>query len=96
MNGGVPVYVPLRPPADADQRVVSSHEWRLDIQELESKITDKTKIILLNTPHNPVGKVFSEDELSAIGQIAEKHNLLIVSDEVVSKIVKEKLLMLLV
>ncbi|CAO3659176.1 unnamed protein product [Rhizopus stolonifer] len=86
MNGGVPVYVPLRPPTDADQRVVSSHEWRLDIQELESKITDKTKIILLNTPHNPVGKVFSEDELNAIGQIAEKYNLLIVSDEVYDRL----------
>lgn len=83
MNGGVPVYVPLRPPTDADQRVVSSHEWTLDIKELESKITNKTKIIIINTPHNPVGKVFSEQELNAIGQVAEKHNLLIISDEVV-------------
>jgi kynurenine aminotransferase len=83
MNGGVPVYVPLRPPADADQRIVSSQEWTLDINELESKITNKTKVIIINTPHNPVGKVFTEDELNAIGQVAEKHNLVIISDDVV-------------
>lgn len=84
MNGGKPVYVPLRPPADSAERVISSHEWTLDINELESKITPKTKMIVLNTPHNPVGKVFDENELRAIGQVAKKHNLIILSDEVVS------------
>lgn len=83
MNGGKPVYVPLRPPADSAERVISSHEWTLDINELESKITPKTKMIVLNTPHNPVGKVFDENELRAIGQVAKKHNLIILSDEVV-------------
>lgn len=83
MNGGKPVYVPLRPPTDAAERVISSHEWTLDINELESKITPKTKMIVLNTPHNPVGKVFDETELRAIGQVAKKHNLIILSDEVV-------------
>ncbi|KAG0736395.1 hypothetical protein G6F32_005096 [Rhizopus arrhizus] len=86
MNGGVPVYVPLRPPADADQRIVSSQEWTLDINELESKITNKTKVIIINTPHNPVGKVFTEDELNAIGQVAEKHNLVIISDDVYDRL----------
>lgn len=84
MNGGKPVYVPLRPPTDASDRVVSSHEWTLDIEELKSKITPKTKIIVVNTPHNPIGKVFDENELRAIGQIAEENNLIILSDEVVS------------
>ncbi|CAO3701628.1 unnamed protein product [Rhizopus stolonifer] len=86
MNGGVPVYVPLRPPTDADQRVVSSSEWTLDINELESKITEKTKLMIINTPHNPVGKVFSEQELNAIGRVAEKYNLLIISDEVYDRL----------
>ncbi|KAG0948715.1 hypothetical protein G6F57_004264 [Rhizopus arrhizus] len=86
MNGGVPVHVPLRPPADADHRAVSSHEWTLDISELESKITQKTKVIVLNTPHNPIGKVFTDDELNAIGQLAEKHDLLILSDEVYDRL----------
>jgi kynurenine aminotransferase len=41
-------------------------------------------MIVLNTPHNPVGKVFDENELRAIGNIAREHNLIILSDEVVS------------
>ena len=90
MNGGKPVYVPLRPPSDASDRVVSSHEWKLDVNELRSKITSRTKIIVVNTPHNPVGKVFDEDELRAIGQVAEEHNLIILSDEVVTILGKKK------
>ncbi|OBZ89446.1 putative aminotransferase C6B12.04c [Choanephora cucurbitarum] len=86
MNGGKPVYVPLRPPSDASDRVVSSHEWKLDVNELRSKITSRTKIIVVNTPHNPVGKVFDEDELRAIGQVAEEHNLIILSDEVYDRL----------
>ncbi|KAI8970063.1 pyridoxal phosphate-dependent transferase [Mycotypha africana] len=86
MNGGKPVYVPLRPPADASDRVISSAEWKLDIEELKSKITSKTKMIVLNTPHNPIGKVFNEDELKAIGQVAKEHNLIILSDEVYDRL----------
>jgi kynurenine aminotransferase len=41
-------------------------------------------MIVINTPHNPIGKVFDEEELIAIGDLAEEHNLLILSDEVVS------------
>ncbi|KAG2206069.1 hypothetical protein INT46_010073 [Mucor plumbeus] len=86
MNGGKPVYVPLRPPTDAADRVISSHEWTLDIEELKSKITPKTKMIVLNTPHNPIGKVFDENELRAIGQVAEENNLIILSDEVYDRL----------
>jgi kynurenine aminotransferase len=86
MNGGKAVFVPLRPPTDAANRVISSSEWKLDMNELESKVTPKTKMIVLNTPHNPVGKVFDENELREIGKIAKKHDLLILSDEVVSLI----------
>jgi kynurenine aminotransferase len=83
MNGGVPVYCPIRPKGDTTKDMPAS-EWKIDIKELESKITPRSKIIVLNTPHNPIGKVFSEDELREIGALAEKHNLLIISDEVVS------------
>ncbi|KAI8879667.1 PLP-dependent transferase [Backusella circina FSU 941] len=86
MQGAKPVCVPLRPPADADTRVISSSEWKLDINELKSKITPKTKMIVLNTPHNPVGKVFDENELREIGQVAQEHDLLIVSDEVYDRL----------
>lgn len=84
MNGGVPVYVPLRAPAKAATENISSHEWKLDINELRSKITKRTRMIVINTPHNPIGKVFDEEELIAIGEVAEEHNLIILSDEVVS------------
>ncbi|OAV86915.1 hypothetical protein PTTG_09745 [Puccinia triticina 1-1 BBBD Race 1] len=80
--GGKPVYVPLRPPPSAGTQNVSSKEWTLDIDELRAALTAKSKVIIINTPHNPVGKVFTVDELNAIGQVAEEHNLLIIADEV--------------
>ncbi|MBW0470785.1 hypothetical protein O181_010500 [Austropuccinia psidii MF-1] len=79
---GKPVYVPLRPPPNASRQNVSSKEWKLNINDLKAAITPKTKIIILNTPHNPIGKVFDKEELQAIGEVAEQHNLLIIADEV--------------
>lgn len=80
--GGKPVYVPLRPPPNAKIGNVSSKDWKLDINELKAVITPKSKVIILNTPHNPVGKVFTADELKAIGKVADEHNLFILADEV--------------
>jgi kynurenine aminotransferase len=82
MNGGKIVYVPIRPPAA--KKTHSASEWVLDIDELKSKCTERTKMIVLNTPHNPLGKMFSKEELEAIGQVAIDNDLIIVSDEVVS------------
>ncbi|KAJ1673126.1 arylformamidase, partial [Spiromyces aspiralis] len=84
MAGGKPVYVPLRirSAGDPAQVSISSKDWKLDIAELESKITSNTKIIVLNTPHNPLGKVFDQQELEAIAEVAKKYNLLVISDEV--------------
>ena len=82
MNGGKIVYVPIRPPAAKETH--SASEWKLDISELESKITSRTKMIVINTPHNPLGKMFSREELEAIGRVAIEQDLLIISDEVVS------------
>lgn len=81
MNGGKVVYVPIRPPAAKETH--SASEWKLDIEELKSKCTPRTKIIVLNTPHNPLGKMFSKEELEAIGKVAIEKDLLIISDEVV-------------
>lgn len=47
-------------------------------------MTPRTKMIIVNTPHNPVGKVFTRRELELIAQVAEEHNLIVMSDEVVS------------
>ncbi|KAF5333437.1 hypothetical protein D9611_002399 [Ephemerocybe angulata] len=80
-NGGKPVYVPLHPPTDSKIKS-SSNEWTLDIAELRRAITPRTKMIIVNTPHNPVGKVFTKQELEAIASLAEEFNLLVMADEV--------------
>ncbi|KAJ2497425.1 arylformamidase [Coemansia sp. RSA 2052] len=85
MSGGKPVYVPLRVQSagkDPSKEVISSHDWKLDMDELEAAINENTRIIVVNTPHNPIGKVFSREELEQIGAIAARHNLLILADEV--------------
>jgi len=56
---------------------------------MESLFNEKTKGIILNTPHNPIGKVFSLDELQFIADLAKKWNVLVVSDEVYEHIVYE-------
>ncbi|KIJ37408.1 hypothetical protein M422DRAFT_33742 [Sphaerobolus stellatus SS14] len=61
-NSGVPVYVPLHPPSH-DKKKPTGDDWTIDFDELRRAITPKTKLIILNTPHNPVGKVFTRDEL---------------------------------
>lgn len=82
MTGAKVVYSQLYPPDDFDKRVVDANEWYIDWNELESLITPKTKAIIINTPHNPIGKVFSTDELTKIGKLAVTHNFLIISDQV--------------
>lgn len=78
MAGGQPVYVPLHFPADAK----SSAEWQLDFAELAAAITSRTRLLLLNTPMNPAGKVFTRQELAQIADLAQRYNLLVLSDEV--------------
>lgn len=56
--------------------------WKLDYSELEGIITGKTKVLVLNTPHNPTGKVFTRDEMSAIADICKKHNIIVITDEI--------------
>lgn len=82
MAGGKVVYVPLYPPKNGASTSSSSSEWTFSITELEAAITPRTKMIVINTPHNPIGKIFSEAELRAIGNLCVKHNIIILSDEV--------------
>ncbi len=86
LPGGKVVYVPLLPPSDFNVRTVKGSEWKIDFNVLENAITPKTKMIVLNTPHNPVGKVFTKDELLKIGDLAIKNNILILSDEVYERL----------
>lgn len=86
MPGGRIVYVPLHPPKNGSTETSSAAEWSVDFEELEAAITSKTKMIVINTPHNPVGKVFSKDELLKIGELCVKNNIIILSDEVYDRL----------
>lgn len=82
MTGAKLKYVNINFPKKFDKENVSGDDWEVDWEGLENAITPKTKIILINTPHNPIGKVFNEEELLKIGKLAIKHNLILLSDEV--------------
>ncbi len=86
MPGGTIRYVPLIPPATGSTQRTLASEWTIDIQALHAAITPKTRMIVLNSPHNPVGKIFSHEELSAIGALCVKHNIIILSDEVYDRL----------
>lgn len=81
MAGGKPVYVPLRPRIE-DEMVLSSGDWVLSAEELAGKITPRTKAIVINTPNNPLGKVYKTEELQMIADLCIKNDLLCISDEV--------------
>jgi N-succinyldiaminopimelate aminotransferase len=76
MAGGVRVPVTLRPP-----------DFRPDTGELAQAVTPRTRLILLNTPHNPTGSVFTSGELAAIANLAVERDLLVVTDEVYEHLV---------
>ncbi|KAL9112088.1 MAG: hypothetical protein Q9187_007827, partial [Circinaria calcarea] len=86
MAGGIVRYVPLQPPRHGAERTSSAADWTIDFTELEKAMTPKTRMIVLNSPHNPVGKVFSRDELQMIGDLCVKNNIIIVSDEVYDRL----------
>ena len=74
--GGIPKLVRIKPP-----------NWELPRQELIKAFSDRTKFILLNSPHNPAAKVFNQDELEFIGSLIEKHDTYAICDEVYEHIV---------
>ena len=76
MAGGTVRAVPLTAP-----------DWRLDPARLEAAIGPRTRALILNSPHNPTGKMFRRDELEAIATLCARHDLLVVADEVYSELV---------
>ncbi len=76
MAGGVERLVTLRSP-----------DFSYDREQLERAIGPRTRILLLNTPHNPTGKVFSREELEHVAELARRHDLLVVADEVYEHLV---------
>jgi aspartate/methionine/tyrosine aminotransferase len=63
--------------------------FRMDPQEIEKRITSKTRLIVINSPSNPTGALFSKEDITEIYNIAKKHNLYILSDEIYSRLVYE-------
>ncbi len=61
--------------------------WNFDIKALRAAITNKTKLLICNTPHNPTGKVFRREELEQIAQLAKTHNFYVMTDEVYEELV---------
>lgn len=74
---GVPVFVETK----------KENNYKYTVKDLEKAVTDKTKAILINSPNNPTGTIYHEDELLKIADFAKKHNLLIVSDEIYEKLI---------
>jgi cystathionine beta-lyase len=85
----VPVYPHfLTAPQNSRRRLIkvplqeTDNHWRFDFNRLEKAITPSTRLFLLCNPHNPVGRVFSRDELTTLLGICEKHDMVICSDEI--------------
>jgi N-succinyldiaminopimelate aminotransferase len=76
MAGGIPRFYTLRPPG-----------WGIDPDRLATLFTPHTKLLILNTPHNPTGKVFSKAELSLIAGLCRQYDVLLLSDEVYEHII---------
>ncbi len=75
LAGAVPVAVPLDAPG-----------YRLDLDRLAGAITPRTKAMILNTPHNPSGRVFDETEMAGIVDLVLKHDLVVITDEIYDRL----------
>lgn len=76
---GIPVYV----------NTGKENDYKFTVEKLKEVLTDKTKGIILNSPNNPTGTVYSKNELIEIAKFAEENNLIIISDEIYEKLVYE-------
>ena len=76
-NGSIPVEIPVN----------EENEFRLDPDDVEKAITNKTRMIAINSPNNPTGAVMTPNEIKRIYEIAEEHGLYLLSDEIYSRII---------
>ncbi len=77
LAGGIPVYVTLEPP------------FAIHWERVKEKISPKTRLIIVNTPHNPSGKLFSKEDLNALAQLVDGTGIFLISDEVYEHIIFE-------
>lgn len=94
---GIPVYPPfLSAPGNFGQNIIKvpltevNGVWKYDINLLRSKITPRTKVFELCSPHNPVGRVFTRPELEELAELCEEHDLVICSDEIHCELVLDE------
>ncbi len=78
LSGAIPKFIPLVPP-----------DWRIDFERLAAAIGPKTRALILNTPNNPSGKVFTRDELDQVAELAHRHDLVVFTDEIYEHILYE-------
>ncbi|MBA2879207.1 pyridoxal phosphate-dependent aminotransferase [Anoxybacillus ayderensis] len=77
LAGGVPVYV----------EGLEQNEFKITPEQLEQAITNRTKAVIINSPSNPTGVIYTKEELQALGEVCLAHDILIVSDEIYEKLV---------
>jgi len=76
LNGGVPKHISLKPP-----------HFAIDWQQVKDTITSRTRLIIVNTPHNPTGSILREADLKQLEAIAQAHGIIVLSDEVYERII---------
>lgn len=82
LNGGIPVYVTLTPATTTPAGTAVTPDYAIDWAVVGQKITDKTRMILVNTPHNPTGYTWTAEDLRQLADLIQDRNIWIVSDEV--------------
>jgi aspartate/methionine/tyrosine aminotransferase len=65
--------------------LLESRNWRMDLDELENRVSDKTKAIVINSPHNPTGGVLTRGDLERIAEMARRHDFIVIADEIYSR-----------
>ena len=87
LSGATPRYVTLHEPEASAAPGTPQSDWWFDPEELAAAFNDKTKAIIINTPNNPTGKVFSKDELEMIATLCRKWDAIAISDEIYEHII---------
>lgn len=77
LSGGIPVYA----------KCSKENNFKYDFDEIEKVVSEKTKAIIINSPNNPSGSVYTKNELEKLAEFAKKHDLIIISDEIYEKLI---------
>ena len=83
-----PAYASCASYLGAKAVAIPLHEeknWRMDLDELERRVSDKTRAIMINSPHNPTGGVLTKGDLERIAEMAQRHDFLVIADEIYSR-----------